>query len=295
LTSAADLAASRVAEARDDPAGRLELASGHFVRGLSPRRSRRDFARSELAFLRAQVARGVLRTPGGEQPGSPWWRAVNERLLRDTVEAALLVQGYPGPPSASSVELWLAFADEPSSASWYRAHNSSIVAAYLEHEWLAARELLAERFVLNVALVRVLYAHALAAAPRLALGRLAPLGKLLGNPRGGTVGLVLSIRRVFPERYPLTDLSVADLVAGQHRFFRYIDYGVIGARIDVLYAFAARSLGEPRVETLVTDGVPSYVWPSDAREPWSNGGKRVVPRLLARATGAQWAFDEQQL
>jgi hypothetical protein len=295
LTTAAELAATRVAAARDDPAQRLELASGHFGCGLSSQGSWRDFARSELAFLRAEIARGVLGPPHGRRPGSAWWRAVNERLLRDTAEATLLVQGCPGRPSSPSVELWLVFADEPSSASWYRAHNSSIVAAYLEHESLAARELLAERFVLNVALLRVLYAHALAAAPRLALGRLAPLGKLFGIPRGGTVGLFLSIRRIFPERYPLTDVSVADLIAGQHRFFRYVDYGVIGARIDVLYAFAARSLGEPRVEAPVSDGVPAYVWPKDAREPWLDGGERVFPRLLARATGAQWAFNEQQL
>jgi hypothetical protein len=209
LTTAAQLAAAQVASARDDPRRRLELASRPFGRGLSSQGAWTDFARSELAFLRAEIARGLLAPVDGPQPGSPWWRAVNERLLRDTAEATLLVQGHPGPPSAPSVELWLAFADEPSSASWYRAHNSSIVAAYLEHESLAARELLAERFVINVALLRVLYAHALAAAPRLALGRLAPLGKLFGNARGGTVGLLLSIRRVFPDRYPLTILARA--------------------------------------------------------------------------------------
>jgi len=91
---AAEIAATRVAAARDDPAQRLELASGHFECGLSPEASWKDFA------------------PLG--------------------------------------------ADLPSSASWYRAHNSSIIAAYLEHESLATRELLAERFVINLALVRVL-------------------------------------------------------------------------------------------------------------------------------------------
>src|SRR3954449_11555980 len=292
--TAAELATARVASARDDPAQRLELASGHFQCGLSRQGSWRRFARSELAFLRAEIARGVLGPPDGRPPGSPWWRAVNDRLLHDAAEATLLVQGHHGQPSDPSVELWLAFADEPSPASWYRAHNSSIVAAYLEHESLAARELLAERFLLNVALLRVFYAHALAAAPRLALGRLAPLGKLFGNPRGGTVGLFLSIRRIFPDHYPLTDVSVADLMAGQHRFLRYVDYGVIAARIDVLYAFAARSLREPRLEALVNNGVPAYVWPRDVREPWLDGGKRVFPRLLARATGAQLAFNEQQ-
>jgi hypothetical protein len=138
--------------------------------------------------------------------------------------------------------------------------------------------------VLNVTLLRVLYAHALAAAPRLALGRLAPLGRLFGNPRRGTVGLFLSIKRVFPDQYPLTGVSVDDLLAGERRFFRSVDYGVIGTRLDALYAFAARSLGEPRVEDLVHDGVPAYVWPTDVREPWLDSGG-LLPRLLGWATG----------
>jgi hypothetical protein len=285
--TAAELATERVASARDNPAQRLELASGHFQCGLSPAGSWKRFARSELAFLRAEIARGVLGPLDRRPPGSPWWRAVNERLLHDAAEATLLVQGHAGQPSNQSVELWLAFADQPSSASWYRAHNASIVAAYLEHESLAAGELLAERFVLNVVLLRVLYAHALVAEPRLALGRLAPLGRLFGDPRRGSVGLFLSIKRGFPERYPLTGVSVDDLIAGERRFFWSVDHGVIGARIDALYAFAARSLGEPRVKGLVRDGMPAYVWPSDAREPWLDGGGRVLPRLLTWATGGR--------
>src|SRR3954469_20841653 len=78
--TAAELAATRVAVARDDPAQRLTLASGHFKCGLSSQGSWRDFARGELAFLRAEIARGVLGPPRGRRPGSPWWRAVNERL-----------------------------------------------------------------------------------------------------------------------------------------------------------------------------------------------------------------------
>jgi len=188
--------------------------------------------------------------------------------------------------------LWLAFVDAPSAASWYRAHNASIVASYLEHELLAARELLAERFFLNVALLRVLYAHALAAAPTLALGRLAPLGKLFGDPRRGTVGLFLSIKRVFPDRYPLAGLSLDDMLASENRFLRSVDYGVIAARIDGLYAFAARALGEPRLEGLVRDGVPSYVWPNDVRAPWLESGRRLLPRLLAWATGVPRPVDD---
>jgi hypothetical protein len=283
--TASEIAAARVTAARDDSAQRLVLAAGNFECGLRPDGSWRRFSRSELAFIRSQIARGVLEPPDGPRPGSPWWRAVNEGLLRDTVEATLLNQGCPGRPSTPSVDLWLTFIDEPSAASWYRAHNASIVAAYLEHEPLAHRELLAERFFLNVALLRVLYAHALAAAPRLALGRFAPLARLLGDPRRGAVGWFLSIKRVFPERYPLSGVNLNDIIAAEHRFFRPVDYGVIGKRLDELYAFAARSLDEPRVEGLLCDGVPAYAWPSDVREPWLDTGRRVLPRLFAWATG----------
>lgn len=62
-----------------------------------------------------------------------------------------------------------------------------------------------ERFFLNVVLVRVLFAHALVAAPRLALGWLAPLGRQAGDPRIGMTGIFLSLSRVLPDRYPLGD------------------------------------------------------------------------------------------
>jgi hypothetical protein len=286
---AAEDAEARVASVRDDPARRLELAATSWECGLSGRRFHVRFARAELAFLRSQIGRGVLETPDGPRPGSPWWRAVNERLLRDTTEATLLADGAPGSPSAPSVELWLAFAREPSAASWYRAHNASVVAGYLEHEPLARRELLLERFFLNVALIRVLYAHALSAAPRLALGRLAPLGRFLGDPRRGTVDLFLSVKRVFPDRYPLTGLVLEEVLAAEHRLFRAVDYGVIGARIEALYDFAARSLEEPRVAELLRDGVPAYAWPATERDAWLGGGTKAAPRLLAWATGARLA------
>ena len=53
---------------------------------------------------------------------------------------------------------------------------------------------------MNVALARVLYAHALVAAPRLALGRFGSLARVLGDPRLGIVGVFLSLRLSFPTR-----------------------------------------------------------------------------------------------
>lgn len=56
---------------------------------------------------------------------------------------------------------------------------------------------------MNVVLCRVLYTHALVAAPRISLGWLRPLGPLLGDPRLGVIGVFLQLSRVLPDEYPL--------------------------------------------------------------------------------------------
>jgi hypothetical protein len=197
------LAGAQVAAVREDPAARLALMARvfHGPTGRAPRHL--PFRRAALSFMRWQARRGVLNPLDASPPGSVWWRAVNERLLRDGCETIALLGGSAGEPSSQAVRLWLEFAASPTGRNWYRAHNASIVAAYLEHRKLAEGEGAPERFFMNVALVRVLYAHALAGAPRLALGRLAPLGRLLGDPRLGMAGVFLSLRRVLPDRYPL--------------------------------------------------------------------------------------------
>ncbi len=51
----------------------------------------------------------------------------------------------------------MAFVDDPTARNWYRAHNASVVAGYLDHRDLAAAESEAERFFMNVVLCRVLF------------------------------------------------------------------------------------------------------------------------------------------
>ena len=86
---------------------------------------------------------------------------------------------------------------------------------------------------MNVALARVLYAHALNAAPRLALGRLAPLGRIAGDPRLGMAGVFLSLRRVLPDRYPLA-LDVERYIADEQHLGRLLDYAVSVPRLQCL-------------------------------------------------------------
>lgn len=57
--------------------------------------------------MRWQLRRAVLASLNGVRPGSPWWRAVNESLLRDTTEAALLFTGGSGVPRTTGVRHWV--------------------------------------------------------------------------------------------------------------------------------------------------------------------------------------------
>ena len=260
-------AESHVAAVRNDPAARLALIEQTYrgPTGSAPRHL--PFRRAALSFMRWQVNRGVLNPVDALPPGSMWWRSVNERLLRDGCEAVALVGDLPGEPSSHAVRLWLEFIAEPKAHTWYRAHNASVVGGYLEHERLAGGENAPERFFMNVALVRVLYAHALVAAPRLALGRLAPLARVLGDPRLGMAGAFLSLGRVLPNSYPLEG-DVEWYVAEEQRLGRVLDYGVIVPRLQRLYEWSARELGEPRLLGLIQDGNPTYAWPFEDRNVW---------------------------
>ena len=160
------------------------------------------------------------------------------------------------------------------------------MSAYLEHRHLVGAESPSERFFMDVALVRVLYAHALVGAPRLALGRFAPLGRVLGDPRLGMAGVFLSLRRVLPNRYPLA-LDVDRYIADEQRLGRLLDYAVIVPRLQRLYEWSAVELGEPRLLELVRDGNPIYAWPFEERHVWRSQDMPFVAQVLERATRAR--------
>jgi hypothetical protein len=271
---------------RDDPASRVALMARlfHGPTGRAPRHV--PFRLAALSFMRWQAQRGVLNPIDASPPGSVWWRAMNERLLRDGCEAIGLLRGSAGKTSSQAVRLWLEFSARPTGRNWYRAHNASIVSGYLEHRNLAEAENAPERFFMNVALVRVLYAHVLVGAPTLALGRLAPLGRVLGDPRLGIAGVFLSLRRVVPDRYPLA-FDVERYIVAEHRLGRILDYAVIVPRLQPLYEWSAQELDEPRLLELVRDGNPIYAWPFEQRHVWRSPNTPLAARILERVTRAR--------
>ncbi|MGH3316754.1 MAG: hypothetical protein ACRDO0_11485 [Nocardioidaceae bacterium] len=268
MPTATEYAADLVASVRDDPAGRLALMRSLYDAEPGRPELHLPYRRAALGFMGWQLRRGLLNPLDGEAPGSLWWRAVNERLLTDTAEARAHALGLSGPMSSWSATCCAEFAQNPSARSWYRAHNASIVAAYLDHCELADSETHAERFFLNLILLRVLFAHALVAAPRLALSWLWPVGPVLGDPRLTFTGIFVSLSRVMPSLYPL-DRDLQWYVDHEHGFGRILDLGVIQPRFRALYSWSAAELSIPALATLVHDGIPAYAWDVTDVEPWS--------------------------
>lgn len=283
--SAAAVALARVAAVRDDPDGRLALMRELYQVPANLDRGHLPYRQAASAFMAWQLRRGLLNSPAGPKPGSPWWRAMNERLLRDGWEARALAFGHRGTASSPGVAASLQFIRQPSARHWYRAHNISVVSAYLEHEELASRESRVERFFINLVLMRVLYAHALVAAPRLALGRLAVAGRPLGDPRLGMTGIFLSLSRVLPDRYPLGD-DLAPYIKGEHGLAHALDVGVIAPRLQSLYDWSARELNIAGLKQLLCGETPCYAWPLDDAAPWRpppTRAARLARRLLPAA------------
>jgi hypothetical protein len=283
MTDALKWADAQVEAVRDDPGARIALLDTTYHGPIGKAPKHLPFKRAAMSFMRWQARRGVLNSLESQTPGSKWWRSVNERLLRDGCESVAIVGGMTGGPSSQAVSLWLEFIDRPTGRNWYRAHNASILSAYLQHQDLAESENAPERFFLNVVLVRVLYAHALVAAPRMALGSLAPLGRLLGDPRLGMAGVFLSLGRVLPDRYPL-DGEVESYLAAEQLLGRMLDYAVIVPRLQKLYEWSAEELNEPRVLELVREGNPIYAWSFESRDVWQPRALPAIARGLANLT-----------
>ena len=244
------------------------------------------FRRAALSFMHWQVRRGVLDPLDVSPPGSLWWRAMNERLLRDGCEAVALVGGLSGPPSSRAVRLWLEFVEGPTARTWYRAHNASIVAGYLEHERLADAESRAGAVL-----------HERRAHPR----------PVRARPRRGAASGAGRVRPARPRarrsparhggRVPVAPARAPGPVSARGRrrvVHRRRAASRPAARLRGHRAPAAtpvrvvaEELCEPRLLELVRDGSPIYCWPLEDRHVWSPPHMPLAGRVLERVTRAR--------
>ncbi|MBE1488277.1 hypothetical protein [Plantactinospora soyae] len=278
-------AAELVGAVRNDPAARLRLAA-QFYDSNSGGPTIRPYRRAEIAFMRWQIQRGVLNPvdADGQGGGSPWWRAVNEGLLRDAFEANLRLRSGQLTAGSAPVERWMAFLRTPTPRTWYRAHNSSIVAGYLAHRHLVEAELPVEKFFMDVALLRVLYADCLLSNPRLALGHFAPLGPVLGDPRRKGTAVFLSLNNILPASYPIQERELVSVLEAENYLGRLIDYGAILPRAQALYEHAADDLEQPKLLQLVRADGPAYAWPPEHGYAWLSRRPRMTA-MVTRLTG----------
>jgi hypothetical protein len=254
----------------DDPAARLEFARRFYLE--SPDGVVHGFGASELAFMEWEIRRGVLdRRHATATPGSPWWRAVNGRLLLDAQEAFILRGGANGDARAGEtkgsnpgVAAWLRFLDGPSPPGWYRAHNTSICLGYLDTAGLARRESGHEQKLMNIVLYRVLFTQAVVDRQPWTFGRLTGRFSPLFDPESGLVSKVVKDRSLYPCSYPLDRADCDRLDRRLNHlgdvFPSVVDLAFIRTRLHRLYDFMAHDLAVPRITELCDLLMPCYPW-----------------------------------
>ncbi|HLI43883.1 MAG TPA: hypothetical protein VKU92_05375 [Acidimicrobiales bacterium] len=261
----------------DDPQRRLAFAERFYL--ASDRGGVHRYGECELDFMRWELRRGVLDPlDSSDHPGSPWWRAVNGRLLVDAHEAFLRTEDHLPEGASGPVRAWLSFLADPSPASWYRAHNSSIVRGYLDAAELARSEDGWEQKLMNLVLYRVLFTQAVVdqqAWASLGLGRIAAA---FCDPSSPFVPSVLKDQSFYPDSYPL---DARDRRRLERRFDHFgnlpvalVDLVFIRTRLDRLYAYMAEALGFEELRRMCCESQTTYPWCFDL-----NGNEIVSVRI----------------
>lgn len=300
MTAWPELAAEaqrQVAAVADDPEGRLRLRMAFYRRfgdadGLrAAGRLRADlpdaefgWGRSELDFLRWEIRRGVLNPRDGSRgaPGSPWWRAVNASFLVDGQLAALGHDAGLDPAGAPPpARAWLAYIGAPGEGSWYRAHNTSIVAGYDTARATAEVEARPEQIFVNMVLYRLLFAQGMVEGVEFAA-----LGRFLADPELPSVDAMVHLPDFYPDHYPLSRADVRHVMHRGHGMEEAtaicLDEVLIHPQLVRLYAAAARWNEAPELAQWVQAGEPVYPALGSA-SPLLRRLVRRVRRLSGRA------------
>ena len=207
---------------------------------------------SEIAFFEWEIRRGVLNPLTAEQPGSAWWRAVNEQFLINSQTAMLIFEANASLSDVpNAIKYWLDYLKKPTPVAWYRAHNASITEAYFQFTDLAKKESKYEQLFLNEVLSRVLYAQAMVEDDTF----LHKLGKISADPRLPAVQLLVSRPAFYPQHYPLNEQDKSHVMhqgtTKEDMAANLLDNWFIGIRIKTLYEHAAKWLNIPQIPSLL--------------------------------------------
>ena len=248
-----------VDQVSDDPQGRYNLRYQFYKKyGHSFIHHKSGLGNSELAFIQWEIRRGVLNPIHHTLPGSPWWREVNSHFIYLATLAQLIYEsGEKFDDLPAPVNFWLDYIKKPNECSWYRAHNSSIIAGYEVADKLAFEEIIYEQYFVNIVLYRLLYAQAMVEGVTFGI-----LGKIFGNPRGFAVSIITDIEAFYPSHYPLSKQDIIYITHKAHNFEGIIedifDELFILPHLDKLYKEASDWNNAPIVLKYIKDNHPCY-------------------------------------
>lgn len=216
------------------------------------------FGDSEIAFM-GWEERGVLRPPGANPCGSEWWSEVNLWFiyLSKLGEKAYDVQ-FPKSQLPVPSQFWVTFIEEPNSVNWYRAHNSSIINAYIKYPHLAKKETVPEMIFINMVLYRLLFAQSIVEGQFV----FPKLSKILGDPRGGAVQFITNLDAYYPSHYPMTKEEIADVLGKTHSLdelgVKLLDDVLIEPELTHLYKEASTWNNQVGLKALIVNHKPAY-------------------------------------
>lgn len=244
---------------KDSPLMRIESRKAFYKKyGQEDKKHAFGYGDSEIAFL-GWEARSVLKPPHAKPPGSEWWSSVNLWFiyLSELGSKAFEIK-FPKNLLPLPAQAWVNFIESPSDATWYKAHNGSIVDGYLKYPDLANKETLPEKVFINMVLYRLLYAQSMVEGEFM----FPKLGKILGNPRGGAVKLITTLDAYYPEHYPMTHKEINYVMGKVHNLeelgVQLMDDVLIEPELTHLYYMASIWNSQPALNNLIIDHRPAY-------------------------------------
>ncbi len=243
----------------DNPQGRYQLRYEFYQKYGDPFvKGKEGLGNSELAFIEWEIKRGTLNPINDSHPGSPWWREVNSHFLYVATLAQLIKEsGETFQELPVPVNFWLEYIDTPNECSWYRAHNSSIIAGYEVADSLAYKESIYEQYFMNIVLYRLLFAQSMVEGVSFGF-----LGKIFANPRGCAVAIITGVKAFYPDHYPMSKEDIKYVTHRARNLMGFIedifDKLLILPHLTKLYTEAAKWNDSPIVMQFVKNNQPIY-------------------------------------
>lgn len=227
------------------------------------------FGTSEVGFMEWEVKRGVLNPlEGSGKLGSPWWFNVNlefifwSELGARVFEAGINPEGLPW-----MVRFWMDYIKNPSTSTWYRAHNASIVHGYVKFEALAKKESYYEQVFINEVLYRLMYAGAY--GDGIDNVPFEKFGHLMFNPKIPTLNIVVQIPAFYPKNYPLSEQDIQDVLYEGRSFTgklsRVLNEVLILPGLSKFYEVAAEWLHQPQLLDYLKEDEPIYPFKAEQK------------------------------